>query len=88
MYYSLSVAVDTAVQSIWDLVGVSMVIQLVKNQPPMYKMWDRSLAWEDPLEKGKPTSPVFWPGEFHRLYSPWGHKELDMTEQLSPHTIL
>ena len=28
-------------------------------------------------------SPVFWPGEFHRLYSPWGHKESDMTEQLS-----
>ena len=26
---------------------------------------------------------VFWPGEFHALYSPWGHKELDMTEQLS-----
>ena len=27
--------------------------------------------------------PVFWPGEFHELYSPWGHKELDTTEQLS-----
>ena len=26
---------------------------------------------------------VFWPGEFHGLQSPWGHKELDMTEQLS-----
>ena len=20
-------------------------------------------------------TPVFWPGEFHGLYSPWGHKE-------------
>ncbi|KAB0372828.1 hypothetical protein FD755_015581 [Muntiacus reevesi] len=28
-------------------------------------------------------TPVFWPGEFHGLYSPWGCKELDMTEQLS-----
>ena len=28
---------------------------------------------------GLPT-PVFWPGKFHRLYSPWGHKELDTTE--------
>ena len=27
--------------------------------------------------------PVFWPGEFHGLYSPWGCKESDMTEQLS-----
>ena len=25
-------------------------------------------------------TPVFWPGEFHRLYSPWGHKESDITE--------
>ena len=28
-------------------------------------------------------TPVFWPGEFHGLYSPWGRKELDTTEQLS-----
>ena len=21
--------------------------------------------------------PVFWPREFHGLYSPWGHKESD-----------
>ena len=33
----------------------------------------------------QPT-PVFFPGESHRQrslvgYSPWGHKELDMTEQ-------
>ena len=29
------------------------------------------------------STPVFQPGEFHGLYSPWGHKESDMTEQLS-----
>ena len=23
---------------------------------------------------------VLWPGEFHGLYSPWGHKELVTTE--------
>ena len=28
-------------------------------------------------------TPVFWPGEFHGLYSPWNHRESDMTEQLS-----
>ena len=27
--------------------------------------------------------PVFWTGEFHELYSTWGHKESDKTEQLS-----
>jgi len=26
---------------------------------------------------------VFWPGEFCGLYSPWGVKESDRTEQLS-----
>ena len=26
---------------------------------------------------------MFWPEEFHALYSPWGHKESDPTEQLS-----
>ena len=32
--------------------------------------------------KWQPT-PVFWPGEFHGLYSPQNHKESDTTEQLS-----
>ena len=55
---------------------VSLVAQLVKNPPAMWETWIRSLGWEDPLEKGKATHS----GEFHGLYSPWGHKELDMTE--------
>ena len=49
----------------------------------MQETWVRSLGWEDPLEI---PSPVFWPGEFHGPYNPWGHKELDMTEQLSTHS--
>ena len=28
-------------------------------------------------------TPVFWPGELHGLFSPWGRKESDMTERLS-----
>ena len=55
MYYSLSVAVDTAVQSIWDLAGASLLTQLVKNQPAMCETWALSLGWEDPLEKEKAT---------------------------------
>ena len=38
----------------------------------------RSPGWRERL----PT-PVFWPGEFHGLYSPCGCKESDMTERLS-----
>ena len=57
--------------------------QLVKNPPTMWETWVRSLGWEDPLEKERLPTPVFWPGEFHGQYSPWDHKELDRTEQLS-----
>ena len=32
-------------------------------------------------------TPVFLPGEFQGLYSPWGHKESDMTERLSLFTF-
>ena len=31
----------------------------------------------------RPPTSVFWPGEFHGLYGPWGRKELDTTERLS-----
>ena len=61
----------------------SLEAQLVKNPPTMQETWVRSLGWEDSLEKGKATHSVFWPGEFHGLYSPWGRKESDKTELLS-----
>ena len=35
--------------------GASLVAQLVKNLPAMWKTWVWSLDWEDPLEKGKAT---------------------------------
>jgi len=47
----------------------------------MQETWIPSLVWEDPLEEGLAThsSILAW-----RIplagYSPWGHKELDMTE--------
>jgi len=31
----------------------SLVAQMLKNLPVMQETWDRSLGWEDPLEKGK-----------------------------------
>ena len=59
--------------------------QLVTNLSAMRETWVRSLGWEAPLEKGKAThfSILAW-----RI--PWtiqsmGHKQLDMTEQLSLH---
>ena len=61
----------------------SLVAQLVKNPPAMQETWVQSLIREDTLEKGKATTPVFWPEEFHGLYSPWGCKESDTTERIS-----
>ena len=49
----------------------------------MWETWVQSLGWEDPLEKGTVTRPVFWPGEFHALYSPWGRKQLETAERFS-----
>ena len=50
----------------------------------------QSLSWEDPLEEGIATPPVFLPGESHGQrslagYSPWRHKESDMIKRLSTH---
>ena len=58
----------------------SPVAQLVKNPLAMWETWDQSLGWEDPLEKGKTTAPVFWPGEFHGLYSPWGRSRTQLRD--------
>ena len=57
--------------------------RVVKNLPAIREIWVQSLGWKDPLEKGTVPTPVFWPGEFHGLYSTWGRKELDTTERLS-----
>ena len=38
-----------------------------------------------PWRRERLPTPVFWPGEFHGLYSPWGHKESD-TDWLSHFT--
>ena len=58
----------------------SLVAQLIKNLPEIQETWVESLGWEDPLEKGKLPTSVFWPGEFQGLYSSWGHKESVTTE--------
>ena len=53
----------------------------------MQETWILSLGWKDPLEEGTKPTPAFLPRESHGRrslvgYSPWGHKELDMTEGL------
>ena len=47
---------------------------------PGFNPWIGKIPWR----RERLPTPVFWPGEFHRLCSSWGCKESDMTERLSP----
>ena len=62
----------------------SLVTQTVKNLPTMQEIGVRSLGWENPLEEEiTHTSILAWRilwTEEPVGYSPWGHKELGMTE--------
>ena len=61
---------------------------MVKNLPAVQQTQVRSLGQEDPLEKEMATTPVSLPEKCHGQRSlagcsPWGHKESEMTEQLT-----
>ena len=68
--------------------STSLVAQTVKASPyngggPRFDPWVGKISWR---RKWQPT-PVLLPGKSHGWrslvrYSPWGHKELDTTEQL------
>ena len=67
-----------------DTTWASLVAQLVKTLPVMqFDPWVEKIPWR----RERLPTPVVWPGEFHGPYSPWGRKELDMTERLSLFTI-
>ena len=52
---------------------------LHSSRRPWFDSWVGKIRWR----KDMLPTPVFWPGEFQGLYSPWGHKESDTTERLS-----
>ena len=59
--------------------------QWVKSLPGVRESCIQPLAWEDPERRKWQTTLVFLSGKFHGQrslvgYSPWGHKEPDMTE--------
>ena len=61
----------------------SLVAQVVKNPPAMWETWVIPWVGKIPWRRERLPTPVFWPGEFHGLYAPWGCKESDTTEKLS-----
>ena len=67
----------------------SLIAQLVKNPPamqetPQFESWVGKIPWR----RERLPTPVFWPGEYHGLHSPWGCKESDTIEQLSLFSLL
>ena len=66
------------------LSGKESGCQCSRHKRCRYNPWVGKIPWK---RKWQPT-PVFLPGEFHGQRSqvgcsPWGHKELDTTEQLT-----
>ena len=70
----------------------SLVAWTVKNLPAMQETRFDSWVGKISPRRERQLTPVFLPGEFHGQrslvgYSPWGHKESDMTEQLNVHFL-
>ena len=57
--------------------------QLVKNLPAMQETWFDPWVGKTHWRRERLPTPVFWPGEFHGLYSPPGRQESDRTQRLS-----
>ena len=51
----------------------------LSNEGDQAGFWVRKISWR----REWLLTPIFLPGEFHGLYSPWGHRELDTTERFS-----
>ena len=49
-----------------------------------FSLWVGKIPWR----RERLPTPVFWPGEFQGLYSPWDLKESNTTEQLSLHFVI
>ena len=46
----------------------------IKNLPALQETWVQLWTRKIPWRRERLPTPVFWPGEFHELYSLWGHK--------------
>ena len=78
VYAPTSNAEEAEVEQFYE----DLVAQTVKHLPTMQETRVRSLGQEDPLQKGMATHH----GQRSLVgYSPWGCKQLDMTERLHFH---
>ena len=67
------------------------MVQLSYPGLPLWLSWERihlqcgrpgfdPWVGKIPSRRERLPTPIFWHGEFHGLYSPWGRKESDITE--------
>ena len=56
--------------------GLGLIPGKRQHGGPGFDPWMGKIPWR----REKLPTPVFWPGEFHGLYSPWSHEESDTTE--------
>ena len=71
-----------AVASPVSLLLGSVIAQLIIHlqcERPGFDSWVGKILWR----REKLPTPIFWPGELHGLYNPWGCKESDTTARLS-----
>jgi len=54
--------------------------QLVKNPSAMWETGFNPWVGKIPWRRERLLTPVFWPGDSHGMYGPWGCKKSDMTE--------
>ena len=65
-----------SLQYSWASLVAQLVKILLQCGRPGFDPWVGKILWR----REKLPFPVFWPGAFHGLYSPWGCKESDTTE--------
>ena len=76
---------DMSLSRLEEIIGASLVAQMVKNLPVMQETDVLFLGGEDSLKKEWQPTPVFLPRKLHGQRSltgnsPWGHKMSAMAE--------
>ena len=69
---------EAIIKQMWSA-SQNLHMKLSNRELFIFNPWVGKIPWR----RERLPTPVFWPGEFHRRYSPWGCKASDMTERLS-----
>ena len=72
---------DWATELNWPKLWFSWWRILLQCRRPGFCPWVRKVPWR----RERLPTPVFWPREFHELYSPCCHKKSDTAKWLSLH---